>query len=444
MPLIGLHLDPSEPSVLLGIWTAPSEPDSEPRCFYPEVSSAEVCARAALATKVASASWAEFFRYQTAKPPSDVWWETTEVDDDSDLEALFVVLSASVLASAAGLHGAVSDEGHVVTMLSEKAKHDLGVVAATSELDALADAHLAFVDSDSPFQRRARLLQSLWREERGLEPGPRESGKAELLGSRLVMPEARETLANYLTERIRQIVRSETIDPSRDREKLYGKPRIFNDLLSSQPLCFNLFGELKADLDLATAALRRTWPDRIDAVVAIEFEWSPGRRDPTYLGNRSAFDVYVLHTVPGGGGNGFIGIEVKYHENLRVKAAQHRPIYDRRAEQSAVFRAGATEALHRPPLQQIWLDHLLCLSMRHAGPDWKSSLFCFVYPELNQACADVVERYRAMLSDTSTFSDVTLERIVHDIQSVTSAAWIREFDRRYLDFSRIDSMLVGA
>jgi hypothetical protein len=39
-------------------------------------------------------------------------------------------------------------------------------------------------------------------------------------------------------------VRREVIHPGRDRSKLYGQPRIFNDLLSIQPLSFNLFAEL--------------------------------------------------------------------------------------------------------------------------------------------------------------------------------------------------------
>ena len=56
------------------------------------------------------------------------------------------------------------------------------------------------------------------------------------------MPE--RTLANYLTPKIRQVVRHEVLGPARSRGKVYGKPRIFNHLLSSQPLCFNLFADL--------------------------------------------------------------------------------------------------------------------------------------------------------------------------------------------------------
>ena len=102
------------------------------------------------------------------------------------------------------------------------------------------------------FQWQARLLQSHWREEQGLEAG---EYRGKIRGARLTMPGAEEALWNYLTPNIREVVRREVEDPVRAKGKLYGRPRIYDNLLSSQPLCFNLFGELSLDLDLATEAL---------------------------------------------------------------------------------------------------------------------------------------------------------------------------------------------
>ena len=132
------------------------------------------------------------------------------------------------------------------------------------------------VDS-SPFQRRARLLQSIWRSEKGFPMG---SLKGTPRGAMLQMPFAEEYLANFLTPRIQGLVRNEVMDPDRARGKLYGKPRIFNNLLSSQPLCFNLFGELAFELDLATAVFSELSGGRIARVEHIDFEYSPGRGDP--------------------------------------------------------------------------------------------------------------------------------------------------------------------
>jgi hypothetical protein len=175
-------------------------------------------------------------------------------------------------------------------------------------LSELAKKYYAFEKADkSDFQRRARILQSVWRSEQGYEMGIHASGEGmRPLGSRLVMPWAKDTLANYLSEPIRQVVRHEVMSKEKSQGKLFARPRIFNDLLSSQPLCFNLFGELQQNLALATAVFGDLTSGRVGQVTGIEFEYSPGRGDSRYTGDSSAFDVYVtFQTAPRG--RGFIG-----------------------------------------------------------------------------------------------------------------------------------------
>src|SRR5690606_24793953 len=121
----------------------------------------------------------------------------------------------------------------------------------------------------------------LWRGERRLPIGEHR-GRA--LGSRLAMPAAQHELLNYITDPIREVVRREVLDPKTSKGKLYGQPRIFNDLLSSQPLCFNLFGELQNDVELATRAFCALTAGRVQRVTSIKFEHSPGRGDLKYTG----------------------------------------------------------------------------------------------------------------------------------------------------------------
>ena len=94
--------------------------------------------------------------------------------------------------------------------------------------------------------------------------------------------------------------------------------RLWRNLLSSQPLCMNLFGPLSENHNdpRASLALSRVWPD-ISTVTGIRYEWSPGRRDPRFLGNGTAFDVYIEYNATDGSPR-FLGVEVKYHEDLRV------------------------------------------------------------------------------------------------------------------------------
>jgi hypothetical protein len=109
-------------------------------------------------------------------------------------------------------------------------------------------AHNVYVASDNPFQQRARLLQALWRDGKNYSCGKH---RGLPLGSRLMAYDA-DRLHNFLSENIQAIVRDEVLNKKKSEGKLYGRPRIFNDLLSSQPLCFNLFSELKFDKLLAT------------------------------------------------------------------------------------------------------------------------------------------------------------------------------------------------
>jgi hypothetical protein len=81
---------------------------------------------------------------------------------------------------------------------------------AIDSLDRLAKGYHVFVVSDGPgFRRRARILQSMWRERRGYPMGKH---RGRPLGSRLPMPWAKETLANYFTSTIRRVVRNEVLN----------------------------------------------------------------------------------------------------------------------------------------------------------------------------------------------------------------------------------------
>lgn len=252
------------------------------------------------------------------------------------------------------------------------------------------------------FQWRSRLLQSLWREQRSLRKGTlygKPHGK--LRGACLAMPEAQETLSNFLTPNIRKVVRRELQHNSKRKgnaKKLYGIPRIYNHLLSSQPLCFNLFGELTLDLDLATRVLAKMTEGRIAQVCSICFEFSPGRGDKSYTGDHSAFDVYATYKT-GSGGKGFVGIEVKYHESVESVSAEkerkyydkHKDRYEKIASDMGCFHETALGTVRGLWLQQIWRDHLLMWAHKNKKEDrFEDAFFVFLHSEANSSCRKAV------------------------------------------------------
>ncbi len=195
--------------------------------------------------------------------------------------------------------------------------------------------------------------------------------------------------------------------------------RLDAKLLSSQPLAFNLFAPLAAEPGLATAT--RVLPGRITRVERIRFEHSPGRADPSYLDNKCAFDVFFEYT-PMDGGRGFLGVEVKYHEDLRNPVPRERKQrYDEVADLSRAFLAPMSALWSQPPWQ-IWLDHLLALSLLHTGA-YDEGAFVLLAPAGNAACRHAAQAYRRALADESTFLQPSLEDVLATLLLHDDASW---------------------
>ena len=246
------------------------------------------------------------------------------------------------------------------------------------------------------------------------------------------MPFAKETLANYMTETVRDVVRAEVLDPVKSRGKLYREPRVFEDLLSSQPLCFNLFGELQRDLDLASRTFAMLLGQPGLRVTDVEFEHSPGRGDARFTGDSSAFDVFVTYAT-GSKANGFVGIEVKYVENLDVPPARHRGRYEEVADAMGVFVPSARQRLRAAPLEQLWRDHLLAGSLvLDDSSGFEHGAFAVVYPSGNTIVGGAIEAYGSCLSKTTGVNPWTLESVLDTFTAVGAGPWVADLRQRYL------------
>jgi len=302
--------------------------------------------------------------------------------------------------------------------------------------DEILVQHHVLVRSDNEWQRAARLRQALWREAKGLPMGEH---RGQPLGSRLTMPYAKETLANFMTEAIRDVVHAEVLDPVKSAGKMYREPRIYEDLLSSQPLCFNLFGELQRDLVLASRTFGRLLVEPGLVVTAIEFEHSPGRGDARFTRDNSAFDVFVRYT-SAAGRHGFVGVEVKYVEDLDVPPARHRARYDEVASAMSCFAPEALPRLRQKPLEQLWRDHLLAGSLLlDAESGFERGTFAVVYPSGNVVVTKAVNDYRACLTGEETFTAWTLAAVLEAIEDAGAGTWAGNVSDRYLGVTVADT-----
>jgi len=285
------------------------------------------------------------------------------------------------------------------------------------------------------WKRLARQRQARWRESHGYPIGaqPYRGGDgATPVGSRLALDFAKASGSNFVTAAALTAARSRLANP--ERHQMIREDRLWADLLSSMPLCFNVFGDCGVDVEQATAAVRSWWPNAPSGAATARFEHSPGRRDPSFLANQSAFDV-SFHIDAGSDTRAIIGVETKYHEHAKPEPAPGPAALNRYVEVadcSGVFIDGWRAAVVGTELQQIWLDHLLVLAMlQHPSGTWSWGRFVLVYPSENPSFARAAAAYRGVLRDTETFESRTLENLLESpaLPADTRAA----VGDRYLD-----------
>jgi hypothetical protein len=308
------------------------------------------------------------------------------------------------------------------------------VTSVTVLQEELEAAHCWEADDRVPgrpemteFRRRARLHQARWREAHGHPIGtqpivPLDGKPWRPVGSRLPLEHARESGTNFVTPAALEAVRARTAVT--EPHQTFDHQRLWADLLWSPSFGFNLFGELAADLALADRAVHTWWPDAPGTVRDVRFAHSPGRFDPAYLNSLRAFDAcFVLDL--GDGGRGVVGVDTRYWEWAKPETPKPSNLgrYREVAERSGAFDAGAVDVLApRSALCELWLEHLLLLSMlQHESGLWRWGRFVVVHPAGNVDYAAATDRYAALLANPSTFATATLEDLL-DVGALPPAA----------------------
>ena len=234
--------------------------------------------------------------------------------------------------------------------------------------------------SDNDLQKDMRHHQSWWRacvlgEEQGLHP----LDSSKLIGSSILNGE--KDKINFLDDFAKKAVH-ETLDSRKNGSKgLIKEDRLYNNLLSSQPLCFNFFGRLKYNLLLATQVFQQFFPD-IKDITEIHFEFAP---NAATNGDNSAHDV-ALEFISISNQKGIIGLECKYTEPFSPKEygkdgpdkkdGKYRQVY----EDSSAFKANYKDLVNTK-YNQLFRNQLIVESalLTKEGP-YKigySGLFCF-------------------------------------------------------------------
>ena len=205
--------------------------------------------------------------------------------------------------------------------------------------------------------------------------------------------------------------------------------RLLRNMLSSQPMCFNLFGELALDLENATEPVQALWGTSVTRVTCIRFEWAP-KPAAEYLDDGTTFDAFIEYETDEGR-MGFIGIETKLSEPFSPKEYDGKK-YRRWMTKDAPWRTDAGGQVSRTSHNQLWRDHLLAWAMlRHPDSRYTEGRLTVVYHPGDRRGRNVIGAYRGLLRDEATFSAFDLATVVAAWKPLVGK-WLSRFEQRYL------------
>jgi hypothetical protein len=298
------------------------------------------------------------------------------------------------------------------------------------------ERHQCYRQADSGFKSAARLLQSLWREDRGYPAGQAHGpdGKRQPLGSRLA-PAIGRAGGGFLSREIGTLVRRELMD--HEVGAMIDPEDVYLNLLSPQQLAFNLFGHLKLHRDLATAVFRRLLPGRDMTVEDIRFEYAPGPRGGAYESGSTAFDVLVRYSLPRGKW-GFFAFEIKYAEGFIDPLESLKAHYAELARSSSL--GPQRKALGKSRSLQLLRLQLVSERMLHQDRYAEGTLL-LVGPEHNKQVQTVGQSHGKLAGAaawTVGFRSITLEQIIAAIAEEGETKHARSLYRRYCDWWLVD------
>jgi len=286
---------------------------------------------------------------------------------------------------------------------------------------------------DNAWRAGLRLQQAWWREERlKMPPGPiRKSGGRPVVS---MLPLDVGHRPNLMTpEAESSAIQAKRLLHDERRPGLIQDDRLKRNLLSSQPLCFNLFGHLTESQGALLPWVQSLVP-AATAVTEVRLEWAPAAGT---LGG-SAFDAFVEFALDKGNTRGFLGIECKYAEDLKESQRKLAAEKYLKATQAAGWPPGAAPALDVHGLRQLWYNQLLTQVVSKSN-SYEVGLGVVVACQADMSAQQAVDEVKTRLTDPETLVFSSLESVVATVKGEDK--WRREFNERYLDFTPIQDLL---
>ncbi len=270
--------------------------------------------------------------------------------------------------------------------------------------------------SDNAFTKKYRLHQSNYRANVLKVPagiGPTKNSK-KTYGNMLSNGDV--TGLNFISENAFRFAKQKVLDKQINPDLTIDEFRLFNNMLSSMPMCFNLFSDLRTLLlsepYSASKIIKEMFQelDWIETVTYIDIEFIP-RPITAYTNDKSAFDAMILVT-DDQGYKGLISIETKYTDLLGSNTAKHTQTKDLLISANKIVDASYQSYLLTNGYQQIHRNYLLTYSFakKHG---YKHFANVVISPKEDSLSVQEIEDFKKhLLLDRRTILKIPLETMV--------------------------------
>ncbi|MFH1940977.1 MAG: hypothetical protein ABIL68_02640 [bacterium] len=265
--------------------------------------------------------------------------------------------------------------------------------------------------SEIGFRSRMRFHQGWWRafvlaEEEGQHPVRKEESVCNTILNGEISQK------NFLSPNIKKAVKQTREKRQGANSGILEEGRLFNNLLSSQPLCFNFFGELKIDTDFALQVLQQFWPE-LTKVKQVFFEFAPKKN---YTNDNSAFDV--AFEVMADNQSGLVGLECKYTDTFSTEKydkVEYQNIFKQSKEKEF---AAKYEEFTAARFNQLFRNQLIAEALVQNGHYHFVYTGLFCHQDDSSALQTGAEFQRMLKNGDKNFKVITYRDFIEKIQQL--------------------------
>lgn len=228
-------------------------------------------------------------------------------------------------------------------------------------------------------------------------------------------------LVNFMRDKQLEADAKKELEAIKQRERLTIEKRLLENLLSSQPMAFNIFLPLKwNNFEVGNRVFKELFSSlNIKQVVDIKMEFVPGdgtgKNDRKITTDNSCFDVYVEY-IDIHGNKGGIGIEAKYTESFsnsdywKEEGAKKERYIDAIEKYSSQFSMEYAKEYLQPTYNQLFRNLLLTEEVKD-----KFNMNCIlavVFSEEDSKCANIVNGFRNLIKHKEACIPFTISQVV--------------------------------